>query len=51
MLEIGAAGINCESVRNLLDPEDTRNELSGSGAAQVLHVTHHPWEPKLLLCE
>jgi alpha-amylase len=50
-LSIGAAGIQCDGVSNLLDPDDDRNELSGAGTAQVLHVTHGPWEPKLLLCE
>lgn len=49
-LNIGAAGINCSAVTNLLDATDTRNQLSGAGAAQILKVTHKPWEPKVLLC-
>ncbi|MFN7964068.1 MAG: alpha-amylase family glycosyl hydrolase [Acidobacteriota bacterium] len=49
-LNIGANGINCASVTNLLDPADTGNTLSGSGATQTLRITHDPWEPKILVC-
>ena len=49
-LNIGANGINCVSVTNLLDPADTGNTLSGSGATQTLRITHDPWEPKILVC-
>lgn len=50
-LDIGAAGINCVSVTNLLDPADTKNRLSGSGASETLTVTHDAWQPKILLCQ
>ena len=50
-LNIGAAGINCSSVANLLDATDTTNMLNGSGAAQTLVVTHDAWQPKILLCQ
>lgn len=50
-LSIGASGINCASVSNLLDPADTGNQLSGSGSSQTLRITHDPWEPKILLCQ
>jgi alpha-amylase len=50
-LNIGAAGINCSSVSNLLDAADTGNQLNGSGATQTLRITHDPWEPKILLCQ
>ncbi len=51
ILNIGAAGINCASVTNLLDASDTRNKLQGSGVSQTLTVTHDAWQPKLLLCQ
>jgi len=50
-LNIGAAGINCSSVVNLLDATDTKNRLSGSGGSQTLVVTHDAWQPKVLLCQ
>lgn len=50
-LNIGAAGITCSSVSNLIDPADTGNQLLGSGASQTLRITHDPWEPKILLCQ
>lgn len=50
-LNIGAAGINCSAVSNLLDPTDTKNRLNGSGASQTLVVTHDTWQPKVLLCQ
>lgn len=49
-LDIGAKGINCTTVSNLLDPADTGNALNGTGSAQTLRITHDPWEPKILLC-
>lgn len=50
-LNIGAAGITCSSVSNLIDPADTGNQLMGPGASQTLRIPHDPWEPKILLCQ